>query len=308
MEYRYIIGKNNQLLFQEPKTKKLIPAKGKFALTGTNQLVYFVQETSAWRKKYGFSDIIRLKGECITAEGDTLVFQITAPSQPPSQAFSLFKLSGSWFANEYNQLCFAVKKETSPDILTFQGEWGLNKNQQITYSFERKSLTRRTKAVQAVALEGFWEINSADKLTYILSGATDSRFDFRGQIESRNLYPQDGVIKYRLGAGLKGDSSKKASPKIICLYGAWKFGKKFGLNFEIDYGRGRMHPVEFGTKVNLNKEDTVEFSLTDRRNRLLGVTVTFTHRFLKKLDASAFLRIKKISPESGIEAGVKIPF
>jgi hypothetical protein len=308
MKYRYTVDKNNQLLFQQPDKKKTIPVRGKFALTKTNQLIYFVEEVSSWRKKYGFSDIVRFKGECIEAKGNSLVFQITGPGEPSAQSFYLLKLSGTWFANEYNQLSFAVKKSGSPDVLTFQGEWELNRRQQVIYSYERMDLTRKVKATHTLIFEGFWEINSAQRLVYILSGNTDSRFYFRCQIQSPNLYPREGAIKYRLGVGLKGLIPKGAVPKIVCLYGAWKFSKKFGLNFEMDYGQGKIHAIEFGARVNLTKKNAVEFFLTNKRNELLGMNVTFTRQFLKKLDAQAFLRLKKLRQDSSIEAGLQIPF
>ena len=309
MKYRYTVDKKNQLLFLHLETKKRIPVKGRFAVTKASQLIYFVEEASTWRKKYGFSDIIRFKGECIAAKGDALVFQITGPGKPSAQSFYLLKLSGTWFANECNQLSFAVKKATSPDILTFQGEWELNKNQQIIYSYKREDLARKAKETHALTFEGFWEVNSAQRLGYILSGSPDSRFDFRAHIQSPNLYPQEGVIKYRLGMGLKGLSPKGTVPtKMISLYGAWKFSKKFGLNFEMGYGEGRIHSIEFGANVNMRNNNTIEFALTNKKNEPLGINITFTHRFLKRLDAQAFLRLKRIRQEPGIEAGVQIPF
>lgn len=304
MKYRYAVDKNNQLLFRNSKTKKTSPVRGKFALTKTNKLIYFVEETSSWRKKNGFKDLIRFKGECIEAKGNSLTFQITGPREPSRQSFYLLKLSGSWFANEYNQLSFMVKRETSPDVLTFQGGWKLNKNQQIIYRYKREDLARRAKETHALTFEGFWEVNSAQRLGYILSGSPDSRFDFRAHIQSPNLYPQEGVIKYRLGIGVK----RQAAPKTIALYGAWKFSRKFGLNFEMDYGQGKIHSIEFATTVNLSRKESVVFSLANKKHETLGINVAFTHKFLKNLDAQAFLRLKSLRDEPGIEVGAQIPF
>ncbi len=159
-----------------------------------------------------------------------------------------------------------------------------------------------------MTFEGFWEINSNNRLTYILSRSTESRFEFRVQIESPNLYPQQGVIKYRLGIGLKGGRSFQN--KIVSLYGTWKFSHKLGLIFEIDYGKNKFQNIEFGTNIHLNKKDEFVFSLTNKGKKPLGFNLIFTHNFLKQSSAETFFRLKDIldKKERALEAGVRIPF
>jgi len=60
------------------------------------------------------------------------------------------------------------------------------------------------------------------------------------------------VIKYRIGIGLREE--KTSSTKIISLYGTWKFSRKAGLTFAMDYGKGKFKKIEFGTEIYLTKK------------------------------------------------------
>jgi hypothetical protein len=219
----------------------------------------------------------------------------------------LLKLSGFWQADEFNRLVFLVKKDALPgEPLTFNGIWQINQNQQIIYTYEKRDLKTKSKISHTLGFIGFWQITSADRLTYVLSRTLNSGFDFRAHLESPNLYPQQGVIKYRLGIGLR--KNKLYKDKIICLYGAWKFSRKFSLIFEMDYSRGKVQQIEFGTDISLSQKDKVLLELKNKAGEPLGMHITFTRRFLNKLDAEVFLRLKAKQKERGIETGINIPF
>ncbi len=77
----------------------------------------------------------------------------------------------------------------------------------------------------------------------------------------------------------------------------------------MDYGEGEVKQIEFSADISVNQRNEIIFSLKDRNGESLGLNITFTHRFLNKLDAEAFLRVKEIlKKESAIEAGIRIPF
>ena len=339
---RYFVDTSNRLVIK--RNRKSLLTDGRFSIDKANRLIYWLNEPLAWRRQYDLpnkinfignwklnpnydlelnlqetpdqhkGDHLVLKGEIISTDRDTLAFEIITHKQglspkgtvPESTHIQLLKLTGSWQADAYNRISFLVKKKTSPDILTLGASWQLNPNQQIIYTYEKADLKTKTKTSQVITFEGFWQINSANKLTYILSHSSNSRFDFRVQIESPNIYPQEGVIKYRLGIGLRDD--KTYQTKITSLYGTWKFNRKLGLLFQMDYGRGNIHNIEFGTNIHLTKKDEVIFALANKHNKPLGFRITFTHRFLKKLDAETFLRLKRLQEEKTIETGISIPF
>lgn len=337
MKNRYSLNYNNQLLISSPEQKKPLVVNGYFSVDGHNRLIYWLNEPRVWRRQYSLPpkivfkgkwqlspnydlelildktrdqfvrDCLALKGEIISPDRDALVFEIKSLDKRGQSHIQLLKLGGSWQADEYNRLSFMVKKRTSPDSLTLEGAWQINQNQQIIYHYEKTDLKTKTKISRTLTFEGFWQLNSTDKLTYILSRSSQSRFDFRAQIESPNLYPKEGVIKYRLGIGLKEEG--RPPVRIISLYGNWKFSRKLGLAFEMDYGKGKIKTIEFGTDISLTEKDKFSFALKNKRGEPLGINITFTHKFLKQLDAETFLRLSKsLKKESTIEAGVRIPF
>lgn len=326
---RFSIGKNNQLIYwlNEPASWRRIynlPAKvsfiGNWKLNSNYNLELNLDETKSQYK----GDRLILQGEIISTERDTLAFEIIthekglSPTQlnrsstkgavPKTTHIQLLKLTGSWQADEFNRIIFTIKKKASPDVITLEGSWQLNKNQQITYKYEKTGLKTKTRVYRILTFEGSWEINSSNRLTYILSQSTKSYFDFRVQLESPNLYPKEGLIKYRIGIGLKKD--KPSLMKTLYLYGSWKFSRKGRLIFQMDYGKGRFSSIEFGTNIYLNKKDEIIFFLANKNNEPLGLNIAFTHRFLKNFDAQTFLRLKDAldKKETAIEAGVSIPF
>lgn len=331
---RFSTDSDNRLIFR--RNGKNIPVNGTFEIGDNNSLIYWLNEPAVWRKQYKFpekivftgswnmnqnydlelqleedkgifaEDKITLKGEIISCESDKLVFEIKSVNKNGLSQFRLLKLAGIWGADGRNQISFKIDKKYYSDILTFQGAWQLNENQQITYTYEKTALKTKSKNAYTLVFTGFWQITSLNKLTYILSQGTNSKFDFKAQIETPNIYPKKGVIKYRLGMGVK--APKAGHTKIISLYGTWKFSRKLGLTFDMEYAKGRINSICFGAEVNFDKRNQVIFNLTNSDKKQLGMSVIFTHRFLQKLDAEFFTRLKTSQKESGVDVGVKIPF
>jgi len=331
MRTRYSVDTHNRLIIGGGK--KNFIAGGSFSTNESNRLIYQLNETQSWRKQYALppriifkgvwslnpnydlvlaldknenqfqGDILIIKGNIISGDTDILAFEVKSYDREGLLNIRILKLSITLFADETNRLCFMVKK-LQPDILTLEGNWQINKNQQIIYEYERADLETNVKISNTLIFRGFWQITSVNKLTYILKHSSDSRFDFRAQIETPTIYPQKGVIKYRLGMGIRENKSRE---KIISLYGAWKFRRNLGLVFEMDYNKQGLESIEFAADVTFQK-NTITFTMRNRQGEPLGIILTFTHKFLKGIDAQAFLRLKALSAESGIEAGLKIPF
>ena len=331
MRTRYSVDTHNRLIIANGK--KSVVLEGSFSTDETNRLIYQLNEAQSWRKQYALpprivfkgawnldanhdltlildknknqfqGDILTIKGNIISADSDILAFQMKSYDRDGLLHIQILKLNITLFADESNRLCFMIKK-LRPDILTLEGSWRINENQQIIYEYERTDLKTKTKISNTLIFRGFWQIGSANRLTYILKHSSGSRFDFRAQIETPTINPQKGVIKYRLGIGIR---ENKSAEKIISLYGVWKFSRNLGLVFQMDYNKQGLESIEFATDVTFQK-NVVSFSLKNKEGEPLGITLTFTHRFLKGIDAEAFLRLKALGEESGIEAGLKIPF
>jgi len=327
---KYSIDPANRLVIIQ--NKKKIIAEGDFDIDAKNRLVYWLNEPVAWKRKYGLGrqvtfegnwrlnsdhDLefsvgsgpaqagesrLRLKAEMISAGNNELVFEIQSRDRNGNSHIRIIRLGGAWQADERNRLTFVVCKN-DPDTLTLEGAWQINKDQEIVYKYEKAGKA----GVQTFVFEGAWDINAENRLSYVLSGGTGSRFDFHVQAGSPSIYPQQGKIKYALGVGLKNEGVPRL--KVIYLYGKWKINRSGGLSFELDYGRGRLQAIEFGAQVNLNKKNNIIFALNNKKGESLGVSVTFSRRFLKKLDAEAFVRLETGKRSgSGVDIGARIPF
>ena len=315
-------------------TKKVVP-DGRFALGEDNSLVYWLNEPLAWRQKFGLDqelkfygnwklddnydlclnliennrqfpgDKIVLKGEIFSSDRDILAFEMKSQDKTGRNEFQILKFSGAWSSDPQNNIVFSIDRSTDPDVLDLGAGWKLNKDQQIVFTYEKTRLKTKVKDIRVITFSGSWQIMPEKILSYVLSSGTRSRFDFRAQVETPNVYPHAGKIKFRLGAGIRDE---KSNGKIVTLYGTWKFSRKLGLSFEMDYGKNNVRSLEFGADINIAPKDKIILSLVSRERKPLGLKVTFSHRFLKKLDAEAYLKFKALHDESGIEAGVRIPF
>ncbi len=76
----------------------------------------------------------------------------------------------------------------------------------------------------------------------------------------------------------------------------------------MEYTKGQINSLSFGAEVNFDKRNQIVFNLTNNERKDLGISLVFTHRFLKQLDADFFLRLKRYQEESGVETGIRIPF
>jgi len=333
MKPKYSVDKNNQLIVKFPRKKWSLKPKGNFGIDNNNRLFYQVRESATWRKQRSLppritfkgswylspnhdlvlildknskdrrKDTLDIKGTILSLERDLLAFEVKSYDRQGLLHIRILKLNATLFADKENRICLKVKK-LKPDTLILTGSWQLNKNQQIIYEYSKIDLETKGKSVHSLTFTGFWQISEANKLTYILKHSTISRFDFRAQIETPTIYPQKGLIKYRLGVGLREGVSRQ---KIITLYGAWKFNRNFGLVFEMDYDKEGIKQIEFGTDLSF-QENTITFSLRDKKGEPLGLNVTFTHSILKSLDAKVFLRLKLLKNNPEVETGLKVPF
>jgi hypothetical protein len=326
---KYSVDRKTNRLRITSRTGAVCP-DGEFRVNASNNLAYWLNEPLFWRRQHGLpgkiafngamrltphndleltlrsGDRLALRGRIIGARGDELAFQVASEDKRGTQHVRLLKFSGAWGADDANRIYFSVRKRTLPDILTLSGGWVVNDNQQIVYSFEKTDRVTGERVVTSLGFAGYWRITRENRLSYIFSRGSDSRFDFKAHLETPNMYPQKGVIKYRIGGGIR--QGKRDQPVIVCLYGRWNFSRKTGLSFEMDYGKGQVHSMRFGAGVNVSKKDTIELDLVNEEGETLGGSLICTHRFLRARDGAFFVRLKKIGKEQSIDAGVTIPF
>ena len=332
MKLTYKLRKNNQLAIV--KSGKILYPKGNFRVDNKNQLIHEIKESADWRQEYGISKRITLKGEwgidlnhnlnftlrktptqsggerlllkskIIQAKANYLVFSLGTQGKARTHNLRLLQLKGKWQADKYNRLKFLVKKLKRSDTLTFQGSWKV-KNNSLIYTYRKASLTTKTKRTETLRFTGYWQINKPNRLTYILDTKGDSSFVFKAYLETPNLIGKKGAIKYRIGVGFKG--SKLFKSETITLYGVWKFHRKTGLSFDIDYGEGRTRAINFGAFVRIDKKDKITFKLRSREQENLGISVEFRRSFLKN-NTEWFLKVLSEEKRPRFEWGITIPW
>jgi hypothetical protein len=311
----YSINKDNQLVAKLPDKTRDKVLKGRFQINNKNNLIYLANEPGAWLKKHNIPKRIEfegkwrlnsnydlvldlkekqkgmgrrsliLRGDILDCRQGCLIFKIKSKVSSRITRVSLLSLKGIWGQDRFNRILFEAKKRDEPDVLIFKKAWSLNCNQQIIYEY--KKLKAKVKC--RLVFKGFWDISFRDRLVYILGTSGKSGFDFRAHLQTPNLYPKQGAIKYRIGIGAR----RARRERIVILYGTWKFSRKYGLIFEMDYGENKIRRTRFGATVNLSKKDKVIFMLKNRDNHPLGISLTYGRKFLPKKDFEYFLRLKK---------------
>ena len=330
----YVIDSSHCLSFGQDNTQ--ICVNGSFEVDAHQRLVFWLNEPVSLKRRYDLpakivfegswnldenhdlllvldetpshyaGDRLSIKGEIVSFDGNSLLFQCSSFDKGGNSHIRLLRFGGHWQSDEYNRLTFVFTRKTHPGALTLQGIWQLNENQQIIYNYEKTDLLTREKKSCRLTFEGFWQITTGSRLRYILEGDSESFFDFRVQLETPTVYPQKGMIKYRIGIGL---TQKKAlRERIVSLYGAWKFERRFGVAFEMDMGRGKIQKIQFDTRLSLTDKDEIGLSLFNARGEPLGLQIRCTHQFLKDSGAHVFLQLKKTKQEAVVESGVRIPF
>ena len=332
----FLYIKNKLFYFNPSVSDKLLPIKGRFSIGKDNNLIYLVTESSAWRRQYKIPGKIEfqgkwslnnnydlvldlqdsqklgkrklvLKGKILDCQKNYLFFQTKTKSTGAKEAISFLKLRGFWQSDKFNRLTFEVTKKENPDTLAFKGLWSVNKNQKIIYLYQKTNLITKRKVFQKLVFDGFWQLSGKNRLRYVLAGSKGSFFDFRAYLQSNNLYPKKGAIKYRIGIGIKKGVGNYRE-KIISLYGTWKFSRRRGLSFESDYGEGKIRRIYFSAKINITKGKQIIFTLLGKDNKPIGASVTFKKQMFSKGDFEYFLRLKKEGKDYEVSAGLTLKF
>ncbi len=332
MKCKYAIDKDNRLIIT--KDSRVLRPHGYFVIEADNELAYIVKETAEWRKRFNIpqrlvlngiwnldrghnlnftlrktvtqagNDRLVIKNQIVKAKADSLIFSFGTQGKAGTHTFRLLQLKGKWQADKYNRLQFLVKRlKSRSDTLTLQAGWQA-RNNNLIYTYKKVSLKTKHSHLSTILFKGYWQVDSKNRLSYILDAKSDSKFEFKVYLETPSLIGKTGVIKYRAGIGVKGSRFFKA--ETITLYGIWKFHRKAGLSLEIDYGRRRVKTMDFGVFVRPGR-GKVTCELKTRTGRDVGISIEFSRQFLKK-DAEWFLRLVQDKGQSGFKWGVNIPW
>lgn len=301
MDGRFRTDGNNELSYhvKAPASKEdNIPSqlriKGEWSLTGDHDLRLTLDKEA----RETFGDQITLKGEILEAGGNSLLFAVTTTTKDNTRSTYVLNLGGVWKADRFNRLSFHARREGGRyNILTLTGVWDIGRYHQMIYSYEKANLLRKKRKAHTLAFKGCWDIKNALRISYVLSGSTDSEFEFK---TAAGIF-KNGYIRYEVGIGL----GRRTDPemRIVTLSGRWNLKKNVGLVFDMDYADGSIKRMVFGAEAKFTGKDTVTFKLMgDAGNREIGAELELSRKILKG-DGEAFLRALASRREASIYAG-----
>jgi len=328
-KYQYDIDKQNRLFIIRKKDKILVP--GTFTSDRKNNLIYKLSKNKVWRQKYALAPAIVFEGkweldkkhnlifalrktghwrktqkiylraQIDEVKANSLIFAVAADTAQAPSRIKLLKLKGRWQADKNNRLAFLVQRNKNQhDALILQGEWSVEKNT-LVYRYRGISLKTKKKKQILLRFKGFWQFNESGRLSYVLDADKSSGFSFRLHKGPNSIRAEKGVIKYRLGLGL---ASKK---KTLELFGVWKWKDKSSLNFQINYGKGKIRAINFSFSLKLSKNRKITAVLRNARGDDLGVRLEIEKKILNS-NGRIFMRAGKIDKDSRIECGVNLRF
>ena len=267
---------------------------GKWSLTDDHELRLTLDKSS----RETFGDRMILQGDIIDVNKNSLLFAVTTTAKDGARSTYVLNIGGSWKADGNNRLSFHVKKEGGKyDILTFNGMWEVNKDHRIIYQYEKAKLARKKRQTHTLIFKGYWDIKDKVRLSYVLSGDTDSVFDFN---TGAGIFKED-YIKYEVGIGLT-DRRKPAS-RTVKLSGKWNLKRDVGLVFEIDYKDRPLKAIVFGADIRLAGRDKISFRLKNGvGNKDMGIDLELS-RGIFDGDGEAFLKALASKRESAVYAG-----
>lgn len=299
--------RHNRLLYRVEKSgtqdgyvgPHRINLDGTWALTRAHELALTLHEAERDGRQ-----TLYLKGAVVKAKANALIFALQRHAQDDLRTTQQLSLFGRWAADASNRLNFLVENaDGSQDRLTLQGGWDVGARHGLLYRYRQQSGGRQRSAVREVVFDGSWDITSSDRLVYRLAGASDSTFEFKASLQSPALQARDGRIVYQVGIGLSGGRTRT---KRIALFGRWKLHKDASVSFEIPYPEGRRAAITFKATYAFNKQDELTCELLNRRRQRLGLSVTFSRRWLE--DARWFVRARKEGQDAEALAGVQVRF
>lgn len=304
LDGRFTTDTGNNLIYQAKlppgerrgtRVSRRIKLTGRWSLDANHDLQLNLEGLSG---PYG-REKLRLAGEIFSAEKNKLVFAVRTRSGDGRRSTYLLKLTGCWQEDENNRLTFRVEKgHRKHDTLTFDGIWEVNRSHQIIYRYRKYRPGGKTAGEKRIIFRGHWDIRNRKRLCFWLDLEEKSGFEFKVSLNPVRTGAPEGKISFRVGIGV----SRRREPvrKTVTLYGRWRVGRRAGLYFEIEPSRGRRKKLLLGGNYRINKANDIEFTLSNRRGKVLAAGVTLKRKFFKD-EALAFLKLRKAGDESAVE-------
>jgi hypothetical protein len=271
---------------------------GTWGLSADHRLRIAVRQSGEARRQ-----AVQVGAGLLRASAKALTFAVRRHEADGRVSAQELTLRGRWQADARNRLVFhAAKADGSEDRLTLSGAWELGPHHELLYQYRQRT-GRGRAGLRTLRFAGTWDVVESHRLVYRLEGSDDSAFAFRASLQTPSLNARDGRLAYQVGIEL---ADGRVINRRVTLFGAWKLNRDLSAAFEIPYEGGRREAIRFSGTLRFASRNELTVELADHRRRPLGLTVTFTRRFLK--DARWFLRFEKAGRDVEALAGVQVPF
>lgn len=255
-----------------------------------------------YRRKGGREEVV-LSGPVAGAGPRGLSFRVEADSLDGDLVGKTLELRGRWQADAENRLTFlAQRRSGSADVLRLEGGWQVGPSHEILYRFGREGPRRKREESHLLRFAGHWDVGEDRRLVYVLDGASDSLFRFRGAFQTASILAKEGALRYQLGAEVERG---RRSAGTVTLFGKWKFSRRLELSFEVPYAGGRVRGIDFGAELGLDSAGNLACRLLTRQGEPLGVELLFTRSFFGG-DGELFARLRRAGGETAVEGGVRL--
>jgi hypothetical protein len=211
-----------------------------------------------------------------------------------------YRLQGQWRLDPKNRITFEVRRnKVVSDTLTFKGAWNINKNHEVTYTYLEETLKTKRKITRTLTFSGHWELGEKRRLVYNMSREDRSHFRVRGAFQTKSILAKKGEIRYQFGIELE----KKVKTETLVLFGKWKYSRRLGVSFEVQYKNKKTHPIVFGVEYSFDDKNKLGVNLKSQAGKMLGLDLVLT-RDIPKKDGEAFVRYLRSQDESRVEGGL----
>ncbi len=276
---------------------------GRWALTQEHELTLHVLASQS----HLYGKTIILRGDIERVDSGGLAFRVRRGEGISGLRSSTIEFKGWWCADNDNRITFNVSKARGEyDVLRFQGDWKVNKYNEIEYRYTQTSLRTKTKRERVLIFKGHWDVLEKRRIVYRLEGGSDSFFSFKAALESPSLSASSGRIKYQIGVGYTRDKVYESVRKTITISGFWKLCDDLKVAFEVGYSGGRHSEVTFSAEKVVFRGGTLRLALKSARDEKLAFEVSFRKAFTS--DAELFLALARSAYESRIEGGLSVRF
>jgi len=288
--------KDNRLSYVLPEGG-VIPFDGEWSLDREHNLVLSLRDDA------DASGRIVLRGRIISARAGVLAFEAAGVNENGLVEWQAFELYGHWDADSSNRLAFTLRKGGSPGRLVLRASWEVDSNQEIVYRYARETLKRTgRRETITVTFSGYWQIYSRNRIGYSLNRSSGEGFAFKVYLQTPSLYPAEGRIKYRIGAGVSQE-------RDITLYGQWKFGRRFNLAFEMKYGPGSKERIYFDAGFKNARGDSLSFGLKTLEGRFSGISLLCSRASMAADNTlRMFAEFVLKNDEKAVNAGLEFEF